>query len=329
MTWRALFSGFRALPVDWDRTPVLIAVSGGADSLALTLAYQAFREAQGIVAPWGTATVDHRLRPASTQEAAQVAHWLEARAIPHATLTWAHGPLTTQVEERARQARYDLLTDWARQNGFAAILTAHHALDQIETVLMRATRGAGLTGLRGIAPVSERGGILLLRPFLGVFPEDLRRRLAEAGQPFVEDPSNESPEFERVRWRKALRFFGARGLDLRGVARSIAALQGVEAQLTAAAQAFVEAHVQATADGGRTVPLVSFRALLPAVGERVLRRLLEEASGDRTPCPQRVLAALQKKIAAPAFKGATAHHCTLRRIHGGRLRVEKERRGRA
>lgn len=323
MSWSELFPTFRALPLAWEKTPVLVAVSGGPDSLALTLAYQAFREHIAAAAPWCAVTVDHGLRKESAQEAKQVACWLEGRGIPHAILTWFHGPLASQIEEQARQARYDLLTDFAHAHGFSVLLTGHQALDQIETVLMRATRGAGLMGLRGMAPLSKQRGIFVARPFLTLFPEDLRRILDEVGQPFVNDPSNASTQFERVRWRKALTFFGARGVDLRGVVRSIQNLQALDAQLTEAAQAFIAAQVQ-TSEDGVNFSLDAFQSLLPAVGECVLRTLLQEVSQDGSPCAQRVLTRLWEKLSMPSFKGATAHHCVLHRVRAGRVLIQRE-----
>lgn len=327
MSWSDLFPAFQALPLDWKQMPVLVGVSGGADSLALALAYQAFREAITAEAPWCAVTVDHRLRPESTQEAQQVARWLKIWRVPHTTLTWNHAPLSSQIEEKARQARYSLLTGFARDHGFTAVLTAHHALDQIETVLMRAARGSGLTGLRGMVPVSKQKDILIVRPFLTLFPADLRRVLSEAQQPFVEDPSNASSRFERVRWRKGLTFFESRGLNLKGFSHSIQNLQDIEEQLTAAARVFINAQVQSTAgEVGRSFPLSLFRELLPAVGERVLRALLQEVSQKMTPCSQRILKTLRDKLLSPLFKGATAHGCILRRTHGKRVLIFPEKR---
>lgn len=324
MPWSELFPAFRALPLDWARTPVLIAVSGGADSLALTLAYQALREAVAATSPWYTATVDHRLRPESRQEAEQVARWLGARNIPHATLVWDHAPVTARIEEQARQARYALLIDFAKAHQCSVLLTAHHALDQIETVLMRAARGSGLTGLRGMTFLSERDGVTIVRPFLTIFPGDLRLFLAQAAQPFVVDSSNGSNIFERVRWRKTLTFFGKRGLNLKGFSRAIENLQTIEDQLTMAAQVFIKANVHLEKGHGLCFLLHPFRALLPAVGERVLKCLLQDVSQDAAPCPHRVLEGLHQKLLNPFFRGATAHRCILKRVQGQRVLITPE-----
>lgn len=320
----AFFPLFEALGLGLPHRPVLVAVSGGADSLALALAYAAFREVSAAEAPWQAVTVDHRLRPESTEEAAQVAAWLRARAIPHETLTWHHPPLQTRIEEEAREARYALLAAYAQAHSFGVILTAHHALDQIETALMRVVRGSGLTGLSGMAPVSRRDDISLARPFLSVFPEELRAFLTRQGQPYITDASNLDDRFERARWRKRLAEVPRSCLE--GVSRSLQNLQRLEVQLQAAATTFLQAEVTRT-PSGFLFPLKSFQALLPAVGERALRGLLQAISPR--PCAQRILEGLRCKLAesdGKLFHGATAHGCVLQRIEGGRIMLRKEER---
>ncbi|WP_345877189.1 tRNA lysidine(34) synthetase TilS [Sphingomonas sp. T9W2] len=128
-------------------TPLALAVSGGPDSMAmLALAAAAFPQA--IIA----ATVDHRLRAASTDEAAMVASYCNANQIPHTILAPRHPPAGASIQAQARHLRYALLADWALGARAIALATAHHADDQAETFLMRAARGSGPAGLAGIRP---------------------------------------------------------------------------------------------------------------------------------------------------------------------------------
>ena len=193
-----------------------VAVSGGPDSLALLALAAAARP--GLIE---AATVDHGLRPEAAAEAVMVADVCKELVVRHATLNvrWRDPPATA-IQERARRERYRLLGYWAEERSLDAVVTAHHANDQAETLLMRLARGAGVRGLAGmrarsIAPGTE---VRLFRPLLGWRRTELEQICIAAGQTPVEDPSNGDPRFERVRMRTALA--EADWLDSEAVARS-------------------------------------------------------------------------------------------------------------
>lgn len=199
-----LFAAFeRGLEAfDLPRAPLAVAVSGGADSLALTLLLLAHCANKGQTLT--AFHVDHRLRPTSTEEAHNLKKQLKPWGIDLNILTWNHGPIETGVQEKARSARYALLFEACQTLGIQHLFLGHHLEDQIETVLMRLFRGSGLTGLQGMASVYQEGDISLLRPLLSQTKSDLVQFLKDINQPFFEDPSNENEDFSRVRWRKAL-----------------------------------------------------------------------------------------------------------------------------
>ena len=175
-----------------------MAVSGGPDSLALVLLAHATRP--GMVE---AATIDHGLRPESGGEAAMVAQLCHSIGVPHtiARVTLARG----NVQARAREARYAALGEWAERRGLAAVLTAHHADDQAETLLMRLNRGSGLAGLAGVRAAAPLGETLFVaRPLLGWRKAELEAVCTTAGVEPARDPSNDNADFDRVRIRKAL-----------------------------------------------------------------------------------------------------------------------------
>src|SRR5215472_14255742 len=115
----------------FERRPRLaVAVSGGADSMALALSAAAWARHRGGAIT--ALTVDHRLRPESTGEARQVGAWLTARGIAHETLVWEGPHPTGDIQAAARTARYRLLEAWCAQHGVLHLLTAHHREDQAE-----------------------------------------------------------------------------------------------------------------------------------------------------------------------------------------------------
>ncbi len=177
-----------------------LAVSGGPDSMAL-LALAAAAYPGQVVA----ATVDHRLRIAAADEARMVGAWCAAHGIPHSTLIVDEAIGTSAVQGRARDRRYALLFDWAETMGAACLATAHHADDQAETFLMRAGRGAGVAGLGGIRARQQGGAIALVRPLLGWRVAELRAFAQRQALPYVDDPSNADPHYERTRFRALLR----------------------------------------------------------------------------------------------------------------------------
>ena len=192
----AAIGGFETRPL------IAVAVSGGPDSMALMLLADRWARARGGQA-WGL-TVDHGLRPESADEARIVGSWLGARAIPHEALRWVGPKPVSGIQEAAREARYRLLTAWCRRHFCLHLLAAHHLEDQVETHLIRRRAGSGSDGLAGMSAMRELRGCRLVRPLLAVPRERLAALLAFEGQPFLRDPSNLNPVFERARLRLAL-----------------------------------------------------------------------------------------------------------------------------
>jgi len=173
---------------------LLLAVSGGPDSLALLLL--ACKSAPERVC---VATVDHRLRPESANEAVYVSEICERLGVPHVTLVPSE-PISGNLQSSARAARYALLEDAADQCGCSLIATAHHADDQLETLLMRLARGSGVGGMSGIR---ARNG-QIIRPLLNFGKSELEDICQAAAIHPVRDASNDNPDFDRVAMRQWL-----------------------------------------------------------------------------------------------------------------------------
>jgi len=198
-----------------EQPHIAVAVSGGADSMALTLlAADWVRKRGGRLS---ALSVDHGLRAGSDVETKQVGHWLAARGIDHHCLTWRGAKPRSGLQATARTARYDLLADWCRRNRVLHLLLGHHQEDQAETFLLRLNNGSGVDGLAAMAGIVEKASMRLLRPLLNVPKARLRATLEAASQPWLEDPSNENTAFERVRIRKSLPQLAAAGMSVQGV----------------------------------------------------------------------------------------------------------------
>ncbi|MBB5684030.1 tRNA lysidine(34) synthetase TilS [Sphingobium boeckii] len=264
--------------IDAATARIGVAVSGGPDSLALLmLAHGAW---PGRV---HAATVDHGLRPEAAHEAAFVAGLCAAQGIAHSTLS-PTCPITGSVQQAARRARYALLEEWRTTHGLMCIMTAHHADDQAETLLMRLNRGAGVGGLAGIR--AENGHVI--RPLLAWRREDLAAIVSNCGLHHVNDPSNADSRFDRVRMRTALRT--AEWIDIPALARSAAHLADAEAALSWAADRLESEHIIEEEQR-----LVFDPASLP---EELVRRLLLRAIARLDPSAEPSGPELDRALAA-------------------------------
>lgn len=174
----------------------MLACSGGADSVALVLIASSMPRAGDRFV---VAYVRHDLRPAAeTQRELELVRDLAERAGMGFENREVVVARDGSVEAAARTVRYEALAEIAESSGCDAVLTAHHADDQAETVLLRLMRGAGPAGVSGMREQRTlRGQIELLRPALGVPRETLRSVCAAAGERWLEDRTNREDRFER------------------------------------------------------------------------------------------------------------------------------------
>lgn len=181
---------------------IAVAVSGGADSMALCLLAQEFVRQNGgeILA----LVVDHGLRSCSEQQARLTADRLEQRGIPSRILTWTGEKPRHGIEQAAREARYRLLSGACRREGCRALLLGHHRQDQAETFLIRQAKNSGPAGLAGMSAVRAADFGRILRPVLGIYPAALREYNRACSINWVEDETNLSDDFDRGRLRRVL-----------------------------------------------------------------------------------------------------------------------------
>ena len=261
-----------------------LAVSGGPDSMALMyLAARWLTLKRRKPASIAVLTVDHGLRPEAAEEAAFVATRAAGLGFAHATLAWAGQKPKTGIQAAAREARYGLMTAYACEHRIACLVTAHTEDDQAETFLMRLRRGSGLDGLAAMAAVSERGGVPIVRPLLGLSKARLSAYLRSLGVPFASDPSNSNATFERVRLRHAMKALAAAGIARPALALSASRLGRSREALAGAAEEFLQRHFRVTNLGQAQIGLEPFLELAPEIALRVLSRALALIGGKEEP----------------------------------------------
>lgn len=193
----------------WRDLHVVIAVSGGADSVALLRAICALKQRAAGAGRLQVAHFDHRLRSESSADAAWVAELCAQLQVPCAIgksdMQAAAALRRDGLEATGRAARYEFLTRTAEQLGARFLVTAHTADDQVETVLHRLVRGTGIGGLAGIPRTrSLTPSVTLVRPLLGVGRKQVLEYLQWTGQSYRVDATNADPRFTRNRLRHEL-----------------------------------------------------------------------------------------------------------------------------
>jgi tRNA(Ile)-lysidine synthase len=247
----------RRLFADWKAVPaIVLAVSGGPDSIALMWLAARWRRALARGPRLMVVTVDHGLRSEAAREARDVKRLARILDVPHRTVRWTGAKPKTGLPAAARAARYRLLAQAARAHGATHVLTAHTRDDQAETLLMRMLRGSGIAGLAAMARESEREGVLLARPFLSVSKSQLIATLKKAKIDFADDPTNRDTRFTRPRLRTLMPILAAEGGDVRNLARLASRL----ARANAAVEVLVDGAERYLALRGREAPHPGFGA---------------------------------------------------------------------
>jgi tRNA(Ile)-lysidine synthase len=251
---------------------LLIAVSGGPDSTALLL--MATEWAKRGKTRIEAATVDHGLRAESADEAKAVATLCGRLGVGHCVLQWKGPKPTSRLQERAREARYRLLVDHAKAIGADAVMTAHHADDQAETVLFRLLRGSGVAGLRGMDVTTARDGMTIARPLIGLRKHDLIAFANARGAPFIDDPSNVDPRFARTRLRALLANLVEEGLNAEALDRLARRARDTEEAL-----AHLTTEVEARLSSEGPIDARALFATPIAIVHRILARRIAAAGG--------------------------------------------------
>ena len=326
----------KALFVDWKAAPaLLLAVSGGPDSIALMWLAARWRRVLARGPRLIAVTVDHGLRPQAAREARDVKRLAKELDLPHRTLRWTGAKPKTGLPAAARAARYRLLERAAQASGATHILTAHTRDDQAETLLMRMLRGSGIAGLAAMARETEREGVWLARPLLDIPKSRLIATLKSAKIAFADDPTNRDTAFTRPRLRAIMPVLAEEGGDSRNLARLASRL----ARANAALEVLVDGAQRYLAlrdrnDAARFgFDAAGFAGLPEEIRLRLLKRAIDRAGHEGSAelgKLEALLGALDKAIAEGRSKLKQTLAGAAISLIGGRIHVDPAppRRGR-
>lgn len=324
---------------------LVVAVSGGADSLALCALLHEWCADRDL--PLHAITVDHALRPESAEEAQRVAGILKAQCpgVQHVILRRDPARIApTRLQEDARHDRYDLMRDYCQRHHIHHLCLAHHRNDQAETFLFRLAKGSGIDGLAGMrsvvkAPVftgspdkvageeSGDGDLFYLRPCLDLPKERLVATCRARGLAFISDPSNENDRFARVRIRQWLAALAGEGLTVRRLAvtaqrleRAVCALEDITTRIWAQA-------VREESAAELLFDLTLLASQPEDIRVRILARAVRQVGGV-TGYPPRLeqVEELQRHIFDKSgFTRTTLHHCLIEKSEARQtLRLYRE-----
>lgn len=317
---KRLFAGLASAPA------IVLAVSGGPDSVALMWLAARWRRGLSRGPRLLAVTVDHGLRAEAAREARDVKRLAQSLEVPHRTLRWTGPKPKTGVPAAAREARYRLLAQAARKHGATHVLTAHTRDDQAETLLMRMLRGSGIAGLSAMARETEREGVQLARPLLDISKAQLIATLNKARVGFADDPTNRDPAFTRPRLRALMPALAEEGGDARNLARLAARL----ARANAAVEVLADGAERYLALKDQDIARPGFDAVLfAAMPEEIRLRLLKRAidrTGHEGPAElgkvETLLVVLDRAVAERGARLKQTLAGAVISVAGGRIRVE-------
>ncbi len=221
---------------------IALAVSGGVDSLFLAVVvYRYYLERGWNMQNLHCIVVDHNLRENSASDAIFARKILRKIGYDNVEITkWKHGEILTAVEESARNARYDIISEFCLKNAINTVLLGHHLDDQIETFFLNLFRGSGTIGLGGMKILNVKNNISFIRPLLSIRKGEIITFMQENNISWVEDETNQDDKFARNKIRNILQLVGIDDTSARRILGAIFAIQDANDVI----RSYVEGYVQ-------------------------------------------------------------------------------------
>ena len=302
---------------------IAVAVSGGCDSMAMTLLCNEWAKQYNIELV--AITVDHNIRRNSAKEALLVHKWISSYNINHIVLTYTGDVPKSNIEAEARNYRYQMLFEYCAKNGIDYLCIAHNVDEQIETFFLNLARGSGLYGLCAMPELYTKQDIKLVRPMLRYSKDDIKKYLKSLKQKWVEDPSNFDTRYKRVRIRNLKKL--TKKLELSNV-RLCNTIDNMQRVRNAIDFFINELITKSTIEKDSNYIALSTPLIYTYPEEIVIRalaKLLQDVSGKYYPARFDNLLNLYRAIMSKHLgKGMTLSHCKIS-FHQGLIRIEKER----
>ncbi len=297
---------------------VAVGVSGGADSLCLLLMTAEHFDVTAI-------SVDHGLRPEAAGEVEFVAKLCLKKNIPHVSLLWDGEKPKSNIQAAARVARYELMRDWCAENGVTYLAVGHHQDDQAETLLLRLARGSGVYGLAAMPAVRDIGhGVSIVRPLLSVSKETLTATLTSMGQNWVEDPSNQSESYDRIKVRKLIADSPLDGLNAERLAATAERLRRTRSALEHYEELWLERAVSVSDAGYMLLDVSRLHSEPEEITLRGLASICRFFNGSSYVPRMEKLQRLMDALSSNDFKAHTLYGAQFSKLKNGTVLISRE-----
>ncbi len=289
-----------------------IAVSGGSDSLALSVLAKLYslENDNDFIA----LIIDHKLRKESADEAKQTYKNLTQNKIKAKILTYRGEKFSSNVQKKARDLRYDLFEKYCAKNKIKFLILAHHQDDLIENFYIRLIRGSGIKGLTSLKNVFEYSkNFHLLRPLLNFNKEELLNITKKSYSSWVEDRSNKNDKFLRVRIRKMQYKLQKEGFDPKRIIKTIENLNTAKDSLEFYIFKSEKKYLKFYKEGYAKLKSSIFNNEAQEVIFRVIIKAIHFVSGEYYPPRSDSLKTLMKNLSTKSFKSSTLGGCLIKK----------------
>ena len=303
---------------------IVVAVSGGSDSLAMTLLSHNWAKLNNI--KMVALTVDHNLRKNSAREALKVHKWLEKYGIEHHILTYTGEIPTSNIEAVARNYRYKMLFDYCHKNDVKCLFVAHNADEQTETFFLNLSRGSGVYGLCGMPKIQVRGDLSIVRPMLCYSKAEIKAYLKTNRQKWVEDPSNKDNKYKRVRIRKLKKLIDTLELSNERIANTLENMRRAREAIDFFVNDFIFKSIVKREKESIILSPKLFAIYPEEVVIRAISKIIQELSYKSYPARFENLKNLYDKIVNQTLgNGATLSNLKISTKKDGMIFIEKEK----
>ena len=287
-----------------------IAVSGGSDSLALSVLAKLYSLENDNA--FVSLIIDHKLRKESAEEARLTYKNLTQNKIKAKILTYQGEKFSSNIQKKARDLRYDLFEKYCVKNKIKFLILAHHQDDLIENFYIRLIRGSGIKGLTSLQNIFVYNkNFYLLRPLLNFNKKELLTVTKKSYSSWIEDPSNKNDKFLRVRIRKMQTKLQKEGFDPKRIIKTIENLNTAKDSLDFYIFKSEKKYLNFYKEGYATLKFSIFNNEAQEVIFRVIIKAIHFVSGEYYPPRSDSLKGLMKNLLAKSFKSSTLGGCLI------------------